>query len=160
LSDPDRRHPARLSCELYRVPDEVMFVTIRARRETALTECLSAEIVRDTMGRMAAKRGVRVHAYCLMPDHLHVVLSVTQPGGDAEKWVRYFKRETAVALGTPGMWQRSYWDRHARVSEDVVAMVEYTLANPARAGLTAEWRKWPYAWSEWHETAGSDPNVS
>lgn len=53
------------------------------------------------------------------------------------------------------MWQRSYWDRHARQDDDVVGMVEYTLANSVCAGLTECAWEWPYSWSEWHEVSGT-----
>jgi REP element-mobilizing transposase RayT len=48
------------------------------------------------------------------------------------------------------MWQRSYWDRHARVDGDVQMMADYILEAPVRAGLCAQWWEWPFSWSRWH----------
>ena len=155
----DRRHPHRLSAEEYRVPDEVVFATWCSRWHLALTEERVVHLVVHAMGRAAVGQGVHMHAYCIMPEHVHAVASVREPAGDIAAWVRFAKREAAAALSAPGMWQRSYWDRHARADEDVVAMVQYTLDNPVRRGLRAHWTEWPYSWSEWHvESQGPDPN--
>ena len=94
-----------------------------------------------------------------MPDHLHAVVSVAFEGGDIGKWIWYVKREISKNLSAPGMWQRSYWDRHVRRDEDVVDAVSYVLENPTRKALCGVWREWPYSWSEWHsDSQGTDPN--
>ena len=68
-------------------------------------------------------------------------------------WLRRFKGGAARRVGGP-LWQRSYWDRHARESDDAVAMMLYTLENPVRRGLCKEWTDWPWSWSEWHQAGG------
>ena len=156
-----RRHPHRLECELYQTPDRVVFLTFRSRWHESLAQRETAEVIVGTMGEYAARCSLRLHAYCIMPDHVHLVVSVAAEGGDIAKWLRYAKRAVAARLGAPGMWQRSYWDRHAREHEDVAAAVEYLLANPLRAGLCESWTDWPYSWSQWHaETRGPDPGTS
>ena len=148
---PDREHPHRLSDEDYSVPQAVVFVSWRARKGITLMG-QPAQLLIATMRRMAHKKRLQLQAYCVMPDHVHVVVSLDE-GGDVRGWVRYVKRETARVCGTPGMWQRSYWDRHARKSEDVWDMVAYILNNPVRRGLVSEWQEWPYSWSAQHEDA-------
>jgi REP element-mobilizing transposase RayT len=101
------------------------------------------------MARLAATRNLAVRAWCIMPDHIHVVVE-TMPDADVEGWVRYFKRSTARLLGAAA-WQRSYWDRDVRHDEDAGTVVGYILANPVRAGLVDRPEDWPHAWSEWHQ---------
>ncbi|NUQ01001.1 MAG: transposase [Armatimonadetes bacterium] len=135
---------------MYRLPGQAIFVTFRAKwSESLASPDVGPEIVR-IMGHLARKHNLRLHAYCIMPDHVHVVVSTTEGDGDLQSWLRYTKRETAKALHAPGMWQRSYWDRHPRSAKEADAMVVYTLANPVRRGLCEEWSDWPYAWSERH----------
>ena len=68
-------------------------------------------------------------------------------------------RPTA-GLGTAGMWQRSFWDRHATNVTDLTTMVEYILANPIHARMVGGWSESPYTWSECHpETRGRNPNL-
>jgi len=137
-----------------------MFATVCTGPGVLLTAPRVFDALTHAMGSVGVRRLTRVHAYCAMPDHLHVVVSVVEHGGDMAKWLAYVKRETAKTVHSPGMWERSYWDRHARRGDDVVAMVEYVLNNPVRAGLCERWYGWPKSWSQWHEeSAGPDPNL-
>lgn len=137
-----------------------MFITVCAADTVRLTEPEVFEALLRAMRRVGKQRSVRVHAYCVMPDHLHAVISAMGDGGDMGGWLRFAKRETARGLELPGMWLRSYWDRHARAENDLTAMVEYALANPVRKGLCERWSEWERSWSEWHaDSPGPDPNV-
>ena len=158
---PRRRRPHRLPREWYQWPEQPVFVTVCARGGICLSEGHIAPRIVGAMGRLGAVCKVRVHAYCIMPDHMHVVVSVAHDGGDLAKWIRYVKRQTARVLGLPALWQRSYWDRHARRDQDVAAAVDYLLYNPVRRQLCEEPCDWPYSWSEWDpEARGPDPNVT
>ena len=150
---PDRQHPRRLDQPLYRAPEQPVFITFRARSCPPLSDWGTADTIISVMRRIAANCGIRILAYCIMPDHVHVVVSVSSHGGDVEKWLRYTKRAVQEALGARGMWQRSYWDRHARSHEDVATAVAYILQNPVRKGLCDGWEDWPFSWSEWHDRA-------
>jgi len=124
-----------------------MFVTTSAIRGVHLVNGAIPECVLAALRSTAGRHHVRVHAYCLMPSHLHVVCS-GGPGCDLALWVRRFKSAASRRAGRP-LWQRSYWDRHARESDDAVAMMLYTLENPVRRGLCAAWEDWPWSWAEW-----------
>ncbi len=155
----DRRHPHRLHSERYRAPHSVMFITMHASAGVNLCDDTTYRAITQVAGGMGRKYYVRIHAYCIMPDHVHFVVSLTCENGDVRKWVRYTKREIAKRLSAGGMWQRSYWDRHARGSEAVADVVQYTLANPVRRELCYSYDQWPYSWSERRpETQGADPN--
>jgi len=144
----DRRHPCRLEPEAYRNPGETVFVTINAGTH------LACHVVADTlmrkMSRMDELCGTEVRAYVIMPDHLHVVVHLAYDGGDIQKWVRYFKREVVRSLRRPGMWQRSYWDRHMRRDQDEETAILYVLNNPVRKQLCEHVFDWPYSWSCYH----------
>ena len=146
----DRDHPHRLHADMYRMPDQVIFVLMCAKGDIHLSAQAPAADIAAVAARIGRIHHVSIHAYCIMPDHAHFVISVAEEGGDIAKWVRYTKRETARGLGATGMRERSYWDRHARQPEDVIGMVEYTLNNPVRAGLCDTFDQWPYSWSQWH----------
>ena len=146
---PDRKHPHRLAPGAYCAPGEVVSVSIHATRDAHLIEGCTPDHILAAMHSTARRLGVRVHAYCVMPGHFHVVCSVTPDGGDVALWVRRFKSASSRRAGI-ALWQRSYWDRHARRSDDVLAMVEYVIANPERKGLCQVWTEWPWSWSEWH----------
>ncbi len=129
------------------------FVTIRARPGVCLTDGDRPDRVLAALRANARRHGVAIHACCLMPDHVHVVCSILPAGGDLAQWLCAAKSGASRRAGAP-LWQRGYWDRTARREDDVVAMVEYTLANPVRKGLCEDWAAWPWSWSEWHDEDG------
>jgi len=150
----DRKHPYRLRDEAYVGAHDVIFVTWATAGSICLTQDPVATEVIAAMLEQAQSRSIEVIACCIMPDHVHAVVAITKESADLRQWVRYAKREASRRLGRPGMWQRSYWDRHARAAEDVGDMVEYVLNNPVRRELCEDWSEWPYSWSLWHGGSG------
>ena len=91
-----------------------------------------------------------VLAYCLMPDHLHLVLEGTSPTADFREAMRQWKQQTArswkVRTGQR-LWQAGYYERVLRENDDTRAVVAYLLHNPVRAGLVAAAAEWPWTGS-------------
>ena len=46
-----------------------------------------------------------------------------------------------------GLWQDGYYERVLRKSEDVLAIIDYILDNPVRAGLVSRPLDYPFSWS-------------
>jgi len=84
-------------------------------------------------------------AACLMPDHLHWLLS---DASHALETIRRFK-SLSTHVGwrenrQGKLWQRSFWDHVIRRDENLRAVAEYIVQNPVRAGLVAEADQYPY----------------
>ncbi len=65
------------------------------------------------------------------------------------KWMRTWKsltaREIALALEVvPPIWQRDYFDRFLRSTDNYSEKWEYVRGNPIRAGLAQKPEDWPY----------------
>jgi putative transposase len=148
---PDRHHPHRLSPGAYTRPGAVVFISTRARRGVLFLTPHIADAITSAMRDTTARHGLILGAYCIMPDHLHVVVTIGESNGDAAGWIQFMKREAAKRSGVPALWQRSFWDRHARDYEDVGKKVAYVLNNPVRHKLCESWEEWPYSWSKWRE---------
>lgn len=82
----------------------------------------------------------RLHSWCVMPNHVHVVFELTQ-GRDLARTVHSWKSWTSHQIDKGEIWQREYFDRIARDQRDYLDMCEYVEMNPASAGLI-DW-----AWS-------------
>jgi putative transposase len=152
---PDRSHPHRRDQQDYRHPGDIVFVTFNAR--IGLADLAAVRVIVAKLRRMDELCGTQVSAYVVMPDHLHVVVHLTQDSGDLLKWMRYFKREVSRALRQPGMWQRSYWDRHMREEQDEETAEYYVLNNPVRRRLCDGVCDWPYSWSAYHPHTRGEP---
>lgn len=81
-----------------------------------------------------------IPAYCLMPDHVHLVAIGRTPESDLQRFITKWKQATGFAwsrLGRGRLWQPSYWDRLARFDEPLETMTRYVVENPVRANLVA-----------------------
>jgi REP element-mobilizing transposase RayT len=105
----------------------------------------------------------RLLAWCIMPNHVHVVVRLF-PGRELAKVVKAWKNISAkaanMALGRKGrFWQREYYDRLIRDGEELDRAIRYVLENPAKAGLNN--RTW--VWSadgDVRATAGQEAGAT
>ena len=86
-----------------------------------------------------------------MPDHVHALAHAKSERADLQAFMRRFKQMTGFAYKQQTkqtLWQRGYHDRVLRDDESSESIARYILENPIRAGLTAAWGEYPYAWSD------------
>ena len=137
-----------------------MLVTVCTKDRVATLTGDAADIVVDALLEGAARFRVRVHAYCGMPDHVHIFATVCTQGGDFEKFMRGFKSEASRLINKAKskethrfQWQRSCWDTFTPRREDVRREIEYMLGNPVRKGLCDRIDEWRYSKVlEWPQT--------
>ena len=112
--------------------------------------------------RMAARvtrrdHPFRIDAIVLLPDHLHMLM--TLPDGDADFSIRLslMKRrftEAMVAAGAAvarrangelALWQRRFWEHTIRDDRDFERHVDYIHYNPVKHGHVQRVSDWPYS---------------
>ena len=90
----------------------------------------------------------QLFGYCLMPDHLHVLLSPARSALAVSQWLRRFKsyttNEFVGAGGDAPLWQRLAHDHVCRDDETAEKVLTYIVNNPVRAELVRCWRDWPW----------------
>jgi putative transposase len=105
----------------------------------------------------------RVHGYCVMPDHLHLILEGARDDSDLDKFAKTFKQTTSFHYkkesGEP-LWQKSFYDHILRTPDSLDAVLWYVWMNPVRAGLCTDPRNYAHSGSftvEWErrETSGA-----
>lgn len=110
---------------------------------------------------VAARRfGVSVHAFCVLSNHFHLV--VTDASARLPAFEQYLDSLVARALNASfGRWE-SFWapSSYSAVAllspDDILDKTAYVLANPVAAGLVARAREWPGLWSP-PEQIGAEP---
>ena len=82
-------------------------------------------------------------AYCLMPDHVHVVLRPRMSlAAIVQTWKSVSARHINATLKRTGrVWQGDYFDRLLRDEREFQETIDYVLTNPEKRGLI----KWPHA---------------
>jgi len=93
---------------------------------------------------------VVVPAYCLMPDHLHLISVGVSIDADQRLWARAVRRRINCCLA-PWQLQKQAFDHVLRPAEQgrdaFAALTHYVIANPVRACLTTQPTAWPYSGS-------------
>ncbi|MGB2593147.1 MAG: transposase [Candidatus Acidiferrum sp.] len=128
------------------------FVTVGTeRRATFFADRLRGEWLLRHLVETAAQRNFSLHAYCVMPDHVHFLCEGLSEASDLVQFVDAFKQRTAYEFKkTHGerLWQMRYYDhilRPKEVPEDVAC---YIWWNPVRKGLCGEPHLYPLSGSQ------------
>ena len=84
---------------------------------------------------------VRVDKYCIMPDHIHFILSIntdengrTQFAPTMSRVIKQFKGSITKQVGKP-IWQKSFYDHGIRNQRDYDEIWEYIENNPLKYAL-------------------------
>jgi putative transposase len=99
-----------------------------------------------------------IHAWVVLPDHLHCVIQL--PGDDMNFSSRWRLIKTVFSQGMPrtewqsqvrmkrgerAIWQRRYWEHLVRDEADFLAHMDYAHINPVKHGLVRRVADWPYS---------------
>ena len=140
----------RLDRALYKAANRVYFLTIGAyqRREFFCQDDLN-ECVLDALAGQAATSECRVFTYCLMPNHLHFLVSPERDGASVLTFVDRFKGKSTNRSWSSGhqgkLWEPRCYDHIVRKDEDLAEIARYILENPVRKGLCACAEAWPWS---------------
>ncbi|MHC1744576.1 MAG: transposase [Syntrophobacteraceae bacterium] len=140
----------RLAADLYVCPNRVSFMTIRAfNHQTPFVEAGLNQLVLDVLREEQERQNCAVFTYCLMPDHLHFLVSPLAEGISVLRFAEGFKGKAtnrSWKLGWRGkLWQPRFYDHIVRAQEDLCGIAQYILDNPVRRGLSARPEAWPWS---------------
>jgi putative transposase len=144
------------------VPGLAHHVTQRGnRREPIFFENGDQEIYCDLLADQASKASVEVWAYCLMPNHVHLILVPQDERGMARAVGTAHRRYTQF-VNARGRWTGHLFQRRfASVAMDdthLHAAIRYVSLNPVRAGLVSRAQDWPWSSVRAH-LAGTDDGL-
>jgi putative transposase len=128
----------------------VYFVTTDTwERHALFINTVLAGIVVEQIVSCRDRGFYKLHAFALMPEHLHLLLT---PGDDTsvEKAVQMIKGGSAHRIGIERpqqfpIWHRGFHDRWIRDAEQFRNAKSYIEQNPVKANLVQTARE--YAWS-------------
>lgn len=148
----EARFRRRLASPAYTHPTAIFSITTATRdRARVFTDARVAAGAVAILRERSAFHLVRVLAFCVMPDHVHILMSPSR-SCDVPTFVGQFKnlaQRRAWTLGVRGaFWQHSFHDRALRHEDDVATAVRYILNNPVRAGLAHSSSEYPFSGGE------------
>lgn len=116
------------------------------------------------IGEALSRYEVALLAYCIMPNHFHMVLKPGQ-GDELSKFMHWLmtshvRRYHRHYDSTGHVWQGRYKSFIIQADDHLLTVLRYVEGNPVRAGLVKSARDWP--WSSHGERLGlvSDSLIS
>ena len=144
------RKNIRLPVEHY-TGKRIYFVTIctENHRPAFNNDSVVARIL-ETLTTAAQNHKFAVHAYCFMPDHLHVLVEGLTDQSQLLQFIRSFKQTSAFAYTQTfrhRLWQRTYYDHVLRRDDAIADVAWYIWMNPIRKGLCQHYWEYPFSGS-------------
>jgi REP element-mobilizing transposase RayT len=145
-----KRRDQRLERSLYEISGQPCFFTIRCYdRSLPFAQPSFASIAQECLLSGRERYDCEIDAYCVMPDHVHVIVTPREDGCSSLVFVDRFKGLTSYRLGKAGwtakLWQPGYYDHLVTRDESMNRIVEYILHNPVRRGLCADPDAYPWS---------------
>ena len=141
----------RLDQRMYHVPGLPCSVTICIKGRKCIFEdkSLSSDFL-DLLGNHAKRVDIPLYAYCIMPDHIHLLMSASPKKGIVEfvREVKSLSTRIFWKYGYTGkIWQASFYDHFLREDEDLQTVTGYILNNPVRRGIVKKWEDYGFCGS-------------
>ena len=131
------------------------------RREPTFFGDDDYRLYKTLLADAAAKAKAEVWAYCLMPNHVHIILTPSDPDGLRRTLADLHRRYTAH-INARNRWTGHLWQgRFGSVAMDeahLFTAARYVALNPVRARLVARAEDWPWSSARAH-LAGRDDGV-
>ena len=129
--------------------------TLADRRSKALVERIDP--LRAAFRDVRLTHPFTIDAIVILPDHLHIVMTLPKDDADYSTRWRLIKRRFTSAVAKEGMpiprhsngeaalWQRRFWEHTIRDDKDFARHVDYIHFNPVKHGLAIRVRDWSYS---------------
>ncbi len=91
---------------------------------------------------------IRLIAYCLMPDHIHLLFQLgtgASLAGVMRRFASFTGLQVARVGGPAPLWADGFQDHALRAEESLADIVAYIEENPVAAGPVASAADWPWA---------------
>lgn len=142
------------------VPEYPHHVTQRGSRRQQVFFCEEDyQAYTELVAQAKAGADAEIWAYCLMPNHVHLVV-VPHRGDSLARLCRNAHSKYAYRVNKRENWQGHLWQERFHSfpmdEEHLLATVRYVEMNPVRAGLCQSPMDWPWSSVHAHQQGEND----
>ena len=101
--------------------------------------------------RTATMEHFALLAYCVMPDHAHLLIEGVSSDSDFKRFAKMAKQRSGGLYARTRhqrLWQDGYFERVLRDDADAREFARYVVNNPVRAGLVESPEEYPFVGSD------------
>src|SRR5271169_3151080 len=124
---------------------------VTANRSDFFADITTGRWLLEKLHDAAAKFNFSLHAYCAMPDHLHILCEGKADSCNLIKFVEVLKQRTAFEFTSSRntrLCQKRYYDHILRPNDVVEDPACYIWANPMRKKLCDDPHRYPLSGSQ------------
>lgn len=144
---PKRRSP-RLKDYDYSTPGHYLVTICTKNRKAIFTDRKANTAVIELLKSERNKQFVKVIAFCLMPDHFHLLIELPEDCTNLSNFIRIYKSRVAAFFrkqrSEKNIWQTRFYDRILRKNESLTDAAEYILNNPVRKWIVDKWEDYEF----------------
>lgn len=150
MSLKERKYPRLKNKEIYSTSGTIAHIILGTDKKRPYFKYHEyAKAFTDYVIKTTEEKNNRLYAYCVMPDHIHILIESSENCSITE-YTRLVKGRLSVHCRNAG-WdvklQRSFYDHLLRKEEDIEVISKYIIGNPVRAGLSTSYGSYPFAGS-------------
>jgi REP element-mobilizing transposase RayT len=126
----------------------IYHITARGNRGQALfVDDYDRRLYLSLIDATVRRYGWRCHAYCLMNNHVHLVIETPRPNLSAG--IQYLNGRYAQLFNhhhglTGHLFQGRFHSVHVKSDPQLLVLIRYLALNPVRAGLCSAAVEWPW----------------
>ena len=144
-------HPPRIAGFSYEGLHRYLLTFTTFRRLRLFADRVVANHILEQFRTCASRERFEILAYCLMPDHAHLLVAGLAECSSLRRFVSTAKQQSGYWFArteSRRLWQTGFYDHVLRDDDATIAVVRYILANPTRAGITTEIGEYALAGSD------------
>jgi len=126
------------------------FTVVTYERKNILIDQKARNLLRDVWKDVSSRHPFEMVAYCILPNHFHVVMTLPENDSNFSIRIREIKRlftlrytgdrpnnisESRIKRKESSVWQRRFWEHVIRDENDLNRHIEYIHFNPVIHGL-------------------------
>ena len=148
-------------------PGAVHFVTFSThQRRKFLSPERARFIVMETLQECLERHHASCHAFVVMQDHVHALLSVAE-NATIESFLLAWKKTSSYRIkrfyaqelthyndlcpADGAVWQARFYDHNIEADEKLPEKIQYMHDNPVSAGLAREFLDWKWSSARFYE---------
>ena len=138
------------------VPGGTYFFTlVTFKRRKYFNTPNKLDLLYDTIRQVQRNKSFELLAYCLLPDHIHLLMKLPKEDSDFSIRMREIKRLTTLWMKQETtevidrIWQEKFWEHTIRDEKDLQTHFDYIHYNPIKHGFMQTYDGWK--WSSFRE---------
>ena len=139
------------------------FTLVTYNRKPIFSDKAAVEILLKAIQQTQIRKPFDLIAYCILFDHLHLLISLPIDERSYSQIIRNVKRITTKdvreLLGKPELliWQDRFWEHTIRDEGDLKHHFDYIHYNPVKHGYVEDYGNW--AWSSFNKYYDSNSSL-